>query len=150
MNEIDPGGDVSPLVAAADLQFAILRFAKIMKIKRLQDHVAELGVADAHVAILHPRTHAFLRDHGVDLEVLADVAKHVEERQRRGPVCVVDQLCCILHSLKFHEAAKLNLDPFDVGLQQLVREELALGSLSAGIADRAGRPARNGDWMVPA
>ena len=121
-----------------------------MKIKRLQDHVAELGVADAHVAILHPRTHAFLRDHGVDLEVLADVTKHVEERQRRGPVCVVDQLCCILHSLKFHEAAKLNLDPLDVGLQQLVREELALGSLSAGIADRAGRPACNGDWMVPA
>src|SRR5262249_27021608 len=39
--------DVAPLIAAANLQLAIVVAAEHKKIKRLKQHVAELGVADA-------------------------------------------------------------------------------------------------------
>ena len=61
--QIDAGGDIAPLIAAADLQFAIVVAAKHVKIECLQQHVAELGVADAHFAILHARADAFLGNH---------------------------------------------------------------------------------------
>ena len=51
-----------------------------IKIKRLQQHVAELGVADAGLAVFHARADAFLGDHLVDGKMFADVAQKIEER----------------------------------------------------------------------
>ena len=60
---------------------------EVEEVHRLQEHVAELGVADAR---LEPGAHDVARQHPVDREVLADVAQEVDRRQARGPVVVVD------------------------------------------------------------
>src|SRR5690606_10818101 len=66
--------DVAPLIAASDLQFAVLRAAEVIKVVRLEQLVAELGVADAGLAF-HARAHGFTGDHLIDREVLSDVAQ---------------------------------------------------------------------------
>ena len=55
---------------------------------RLQDLVAELGVADARLGSAGPAT-ASLASIWLTAEVLADVAQEVDRRQARGPVQVV-------------------------------------------------------------
>ena len=77
--QFDAGGDVAPLIAAADLQFAIVIAIEHVKIKRLQQHVAEFGVADADFAVFHAGADAFLGDHLVDGKMFSDVAQEIEE-----------------------------------------------------------------------
>src|SRR5690606_21138166 len=89
-NQLGPGGDVAPLIAATDLQFAVLRAAQVIKVVLLKQLVAELGVADPRIA-LHARTHGFAGNHLVDREVLSDVAQEIQETQGAGPLGVVDQ-----------------------------------------------------------
>ena len=43
--QVDPGGDVAPLVAAADLEFATFVLVQIGEVVCLQQHVTELGIA---------------------------------------------------------------------------------------------------------
>ena len=62
-----------------------------IEIERLEQHVAELGVADARLAVFHPGADAFLGDHLVDGKMLADVAQEIEERNVRRPGGVVHQ-----------------------------------------------------------
>ena len=62
-DQLDPRGDVPPLVAAADLQRAPLAPVQLQVVVRLQQHVAELGVRDA---ALQPRLHRVLLQHVVD------------------------------------------------------------------------------------
>ena len=47
--QVDAGRDVAPLVAAADLQLAAVLVVQVHEVVRLQQHVAELGVAQARV-----------------------------------------------------------------------------------------------------
>ena len=50
--EIDSRRDVAPLVAAAGLQFAAVMFVKVDEIVGLEQHVAELGIAQAGIGPL--------------------------------------------------------------------------------------------------
>ena len=86
-DQLDAGGDVAPLVAAAGLQDAAVAAVQLEVVERLQQHVAELGVADAG---LEPAADDVAGQHPVDREVLADVAEEVERAERLGPVEVVD------------------------------------------------------------
>ena len=45
--ELDPGGDVAPLVAAAELHAAVEGVGEVDEVPRLKEHVAEFGVGDA-------------------------------------------------------------------------------------------------------
>ena len=56
----------------------------------LQEHVAELGVGDARLA-LEPVAHRVLGHHLVDRHVLAHVPQELEQGHALGPVPVVDQ-----------------------------------------------------------
>ena len=56
----------------------------------LQQHVAELGEGDALLG-LQAHLHALPGQHLVDGGVLADVAQELEQRDRLGPVAVVDE-----------------------------------------------------------
>ena len=53
---------------------------RVQEVHRLEQHVAELRVADAR---LQPPPHRVPGEHPVDREVLADVAQEVDDRQRR-------------------------------------------------------------------
>ena len=80
-DQVDAGGDVAPLVAAADLQRAAVPAVEVQEVVRLQQHVAELGEGDASLAVgaMRARTDS-LASIWFDAEVLADVAQEVDER----------------------------------------------------------------------
>ena len=72
-HQINAGGDVAPLIAAADLQLALSCLAEVKKIEGLEQHVAEFGVADSGFAIFHSGPDAFLSDHHVHGKMFSDL-----------------------------------------------------------------------------
>ena len=78
--------------------------------------------------------------HGVDGDVLADIAQEVEESDVAGPVTVVDQ-----HHVVAHHPGDLGLDGGDVGRQGGLVEEIALLGTPAGIADHSRGPTGQSD-----
>ena len=48
-DQLDPAGEVAPLVGAAELQRDAVLAVEVEEVHRLQQHVAELGVADARL-----------------------------------------------------------------------------------------------------
>ena len=125
--EVDAGGDVAPLVAAADLQFAVVVAAQHVEVERLQQHVAELGVADADFAVFHAGADAFLGDHLVDGKMFSDVAQEIEIAKRapstrRCPRGARD-CCCVSKSSSL---ASCSFHAGDVVVEDFLREQLAL------------------------
>ena len=145
-DELDPHGDVAPLVAATDLQFAAVVLVQAQEVVGLEEHVAELGVADALVRSLEARLDRLLAHHLVDREVLAHVAQELEGGECGQPVGVVEQQ----GPVEIEELAQLGPDPLEVGLDGLEVEELALTLLAARVADHGGAPAGERDGAVPA
>ena len=90
-NQVDPGGDVAPLIRPADLEAAISLSGQFIKIEGLQKHVAKFGIADAYFPIFHSCSHGFFGNHLVHREVLADGAQKIEVTHRGGPLGVVDE-----------------------------------------------------------
>ncbi|KAG7666465.1 hypothetical protein KSW81_008414 [Nannochloris sp. 'desiccata'] len=90
-HEVDAAREIAPLVAAAGLQHAAVVEVQAPKVEALQDLVAELGVADALVAV-EARAHGVFLEHRADAVVLADVAQELDRAHRRRPVEVVDEL----------------------------------------------------------
>ncbi len=118
------------------------------EVGRLQEHVAELGVRDAGALALEPRTHGVLLDHLIHGEVLAHVAEEVEEAQRLQPFGVVDQNGPPRTS-EVEELLELGPHAFEVGLDLLGGEEVALLVLPTRIADESGRATGHGNGPVP-
>ena len=112
----------------------------------LEEHVAELGVADALIRSFEAGLDRLLAHHLVDGEVLADVAQELEGREIGQPVGVVEQE----GPVEIEELAQLGADVLEVRLDGLEGEELALVLLAARVADHAGAAAGEGDGAVPA
>ena len=81
VDEVEPGRQVAPLVAAAELQGAAVAAEQLEEVQALQELVAELGVGDALLGV-QPGRDGVLGDHLVDAEVLADVPQEVDRRHR--------------------------------------------------------------------
>jgi hypothetical protein len=113
----------------------------------LEQHVAELGVADP-VVPLHAGPDAVLGHHHVDREVLADVAEEVEVAHACGPGGVVDHPGRVHRRVEVEEPRELALDAGEVLVQLLPGEEVALGGLARGVADHAGGAPGQGDRVV--
>ncbi len=116
------------------------------EVDRLDDHVAELGVGDARIA-LQPRAHGLLGHHRVDAEVLADVAQVLDQVDLCEPVEIVDHQRGVRAGeveVTFELAARDGGVAGDLlhGLQ------VALSRLAAGIADHAGTGADDDDGPV--
>ena len=56
-DEVDAGNDVAVLIGAGHLDRAVGGAVEVKKIIRLEDHVAELGVADPLLPLLKPPPH---------------------------------------------------------------------------------------------
>ena len=141
VDEVEAGGEVAPLIAAARLQRAAVAAVELEEIHALQDLVAELGVADALVGT-QSRADGVLRQHPVDPEMLADVTQQVDRRQLRRPVEVVHHDRGVFGAFadEVEERLDLALDAFDPGADDLRIVELALGRVLR-VADEAGRTA---------
>ncbi|GIT05537.1 MAG: hypothetical protein CM1200mP29_09480 [Verrucomicrobiota bacterium] len=74
-----------------------------MEVERLQNHVAELGVADADSrSSIRART-LFLATMALTLKCLPTSRGNVEERERRGPVGVINEQCRVGLAVKFQK-----------------------------------------------
>ena len=146
VDQVEPSGQVAPLVAAARLQHAAVAAEQLEEVQPLQDLVAELGVGDAGVAV-EPGADSLLGDHPVDPEVLADVAQQVDGGQRRGPVQVVDHDGCVV-ALEGQVGLDLGADPVDPLAHRLLGVESAF-RFRLGVADQAGGTTDQGERPVP-
>src|SRR5439155_7426479 len=146
--QVDSGGDVAPLIAAADLQFAIVFLAEHVKVQCLEQHVTELGVADADLAVFHSGAHAFLLDHLIDGEMLADVAEEIEASHVFRPGSVVHEPRRVRFCVEIEQPTQLLLHAGDVRRDRLLPEQVALGGFATRIANGPGRAACNCDRMM--
>ena len=143
-NEIDAAHDVAKLIAAAELYCACISAIQMQEVIRLQDHVTELGVADALLAAPESRCNGVARDHLIHGKVLADIAQHVEETHIREPIDVVAH-----HGGTRTRKVKKPLEDAallrNVVLDELAREQLTLSALSTRITDESRTAARDDD-----
>ncbi len=132
-DEVDPGGDVAPLVRPPELEGAAVAAVQLVEVVGLKQLVGELGEGDARVeAGLDDLPGEHLRDR----EVLADVAQELHDAHLAGPVEVVDGHCGVL-AVVGHEGGELGADLVDPPGDDLGRVEGALPGL-LGVADLAG------------
>lgn len=85
------GGDVAPLVGAAQLDFAVHRLVEVQEVVALNQLVGEFGERHAVALAVEAFLHGVFGHHVVDGDALADVADEIEEREFLHPVVVVDQ-----------------------------------------------------------
>ena len=122
VDQIDAGDDVAVLIGARDLHRAAERAAQVQEVVCLQQHVAELGVADALLAVLQALAHRVLLDHRVHGEVLAGIAQHLDEAELLEPVGVVQQQRAGRRArVEIEEALEHAALPGDVGFDLLAR-----------------------------
>jgi hypothetical protein len=149
VDQIDPRHDVAVLVRARHLHAAVEAAMQVQEVVRLQQHVAELGVADALLAIVQTVAHRVSLDHRVDREVLPDVAQHVDEAEPVEPRGVVDDPRAV-------RALRIEIDQLlhdlaltgDIGPDRFFIEERALDVLARRIADLARAAAHQDDRLV--
>ena len=145
--EVDALGDVAPLVTSTDLQFAVLVGVQPPVIECLEQHVGELGVADA-VLRLHPALHRVPGHHLIDGHVLTDISEEVEHADLHRPVVVADELGTPLTWIEIDQSPQLAADPFDVGRQGLLIKKIAFLGATTGVTDHSRRTADQHDDVV--
>ena len=112
---------------------------EVQVVHRLQQHVAELRVADAR---LETPFHRVTAEHPVDREVLADVAEEVDGREAGRPVVVVDHGGGV-RAVELQERLDLAAYPRDPVLDRVEGVQGALAGV-LGVADHPGRAADQG------
>lgn len=141
-HEIDPGGDVAPLIGPAELKRAPVAAVELYEVHRLEDHVAELGERQALTA--EARTDRLARQHCRDRHVLADVTQEPDQGERLEPRSIVLER----HGPRHHvaeESLELTGDAGRVVSQCRRIQQDPLARATRGITDHAGCAARNED-----
>ena len=144
--QIDATDDVPPLIGAADLQRAPHGATQLHEIVGLQEHVGELGVRDP--VTVQTTLDRVTPEHGVEREVLADVAEELDGGQVTGPLHVVDHPRAHGPLGEVHEELELTgdaLGPLGHGVRGV---HGALPDL-AGVADHPCRSPGQHDRPVP-
>ena len=146
-DQLDPRGDVAPLVTPADLDGALLLAEQVQKVVRLEQHVAEFGVRNSRVEACF---HRLLLHHDVHGEVLAHVAKEIDQSLLDQPVGVVQDEGAPVLRVEVEQPRHLVALTVDVCSDLLLGEEGALALLTARVADHAGAAAHEDDRLVAA
>jgi hypothetical protein len=109
---------------------------EVEEVHRLEQHVAELRVADPG---LEPPSHDVALEHPVHREVLPDVAQEVDRGQARRPVVVVDDRGGV-RAVEADERLDLSAYPLAPVLDRIERVQRPLGALLR-VTDLPGGPA---------
>src|SRR5262249_39056147 len=133
---------VTPLVAAAYLELAVLVAAKNIEIESLQQHITELRIADTRFPVLHACPHTLFGNHLVNREMFTNVAQKFEKTDRGCPGGIVEQLRRINGRLEIKQATHLVLHFGDIRVEHLLGEQLTLLRPAARIADGTCRSSR--------
>ena len=139
-DQLQAGGDVAPLVGPAHLQLHAAASVQMQEIGGLQQHVAELGEAQARSQANLDR---ILGQHVWHGQVLADVAQEAQQRVRAQPFVVVDDFGAV-RTVEVEEPRKLGLDADHVLLDRRATQQQPLRGPFRRIADH-GRPAAHDD-----
>ena len=147
-SQIDAGGDVAPLVAGADLQQAAILLVQMHEVIGLQQHVTELGIANAGIVSRQAALDRILGHHHADGKMFADVAQKIEIAATAHPIVVVHQHGRMGLVVEVEHPPHLLFEPGHVGPQDVDRKQVAFFALAAGISDHAGGPADQGDGAM--
>ena len=149
-DQLCAGGDVAPLVGAAQLKAASLLLVEVEEVVALEKLVGEFG--ERHPLARFARKtllHGVLGHHVVDGQILAHVADKVEECVVLHPVVVVHEDGGVGGvAVEVEEAGQLTLDGLLVMAQCSHVEELALLALHRGVANHAGGASHQRDGLV--
>ena len=121
---------------------------QLEEVVRLEQHIAEFGIGDAGTLALKPGPHEVPLDHGVDREVLADVAEKRDGTEVSGPIHVVDDQAALV-AFRIHETRYLPTDALDVALDRRGIVQQSFLGAPRRIPDGAGRAAQDGDGPMP-
>ena len=125
-----------------------MALVKLAEIVALQQGIGKLGIGNALVLTLQALLHGVALDHGVDREMLADVAQEIEAVHAAEPVMVIRHAGRVI-ALEAEERGDLVADVVDPAGNHFGGVQLAFAGLEAGVADHAGGAADQGDRAVP-
>ena len=108
--QIDAGGDVAPLVRAADLQRHAVQLIQAGKVVTLQQIVRELGKGDTLIVTIQTLLHRFFVDHLVNREVFTDIAQEGQHVHAAKPVIVIRRDRRVVAAVKIKERSHLFAD----------------------------------------
>ena len=145
--EVDTRRDVAPLIRAADLQLAAIAFVQLGKVVALQQTVGKLGVGNALFVAADALLNRFLLDHGIDREVLADVAQELQCAHAAKPVVVIGHDRRI-RTFEVEEGGYLTADFIDPAGDDVRCVELAFVGLETRVANHPGCAADECNWLV--
>ena len=114
----------------------------------MEEHVTELGVADAGFAVFHAGADAFLGHHHVHRKVLADVAQEIEQGHVGRPIGIVHQPGRVELGIEVQQTGQLLFDAGNIVIEQFTGGQLSFRIPAAGIADETGGAAGEGDRPV--
>ena len=126
-DQVDPGGDVPPLVAPAQLHGAPLPAVQLQEVVGLEQRVAELGERDPRILALQAALHRFAARAVWFTEKCFPMSRRKSTRDRPPePVEVVAHPGRIRLRVEVQELLELTPDPLGVLGRLLRGEELAL------------------------
>ena len=134
-DQLQAGRDVAPLVGAAHLQLDAHGPVQVLEVRRLEEHVAELGERQA---ALEPDLDGVLGEHVRDREVLADVAQEVEQAERPEPVEVVDHQRAARRRRRSRGIARAAPRSTPRSPERLARQQVPLAGPARRITDHPG------------
>ena len=146
--QVDTGGDVAPLIGAADLQGYAVQLVQAGEIIALQQVIGELGKGDALVVAVQALLHRFLVDHLVNGEVLADIAQEGQHVHAAEPVVVVCRNGRVAAAVKIEEWRNLLADLRHPLLDGLLGIKLAFRRFKARIANQTGGTAHQRNRLM--
>ena len=144
------GGYVSPLVASAHLEFAVLCLVEVEEVVPLEQLVGEFGERKA-VARLAVKAflYAFFCHHVVYGDVFADVACKVEELEVFHPVVVVHEFGAVRGvAFKVEEMCELFFYAAYVVCKRFLVEQVAFLAFSRGVANHSRSSSHEGYGFV--
>ena len=137
-DELRAGGDVAPLVGAAELKTAVERLVEVEEVVALHQLVGEFGERHAVALAIEAFLDRILGHHVVHGDELADVADEAQEGELLHPVVVVHQQRGIRGvGLEVEELRELTPDRLLVAAERRLVEQVALLRLARGVADHA-------------
>ena len=125
-----------------------MTFVQFGKVVALQQGIGELGKGNAHIVALDTLFDGLFVQHGVDGEMLADVAQEVEAVHAAEPVGVVRHNGGVF-AFKAQKRFQLVADAFYPAGNGFGGIQAALHRFEAGVADHAGSAAHQSDRRMP-
>ena len=135
---------VRPLVVSAELKVAAVFLVEDIEVIRLHDHIVKFKEAEP---LLHTLLVAFGTQHIVDGKVCADLTQQFNIVQVKQPVGIVYHDGFVIG--KVDKTAHLNLEAFNVVIDDLFRHHRAHVGSAGRIADHAGSTAEQGNRFIP-